>query len=75
MACVFGEAVVDLLAPESTLDVGEAGWIGAGCGGVDRGVTLEVDVEGSAAVGGVAELLTLDGGVGLEVLVAQVLGT
>ena len=53
-------------APERALDVGKAGRIGAGGAGVDGRVTLEVDVEGSAEINRVAELLALDGIVGLE---------
>ena len=53
-------------APECALDVREAGGVGAGGAWVDSRVTFEVDVEGCAEVDGVAELLALDGIVGLE---------
>lgn len=53
-------------APESALYVGEACRVLAASSWVDRGVTLEVDVEGCAEVGGIAELLALDGVVGLQ---------
>ena len=53
-------------APECAFDVGEAGGVRASGAWVDGRVTLEVDVEGSAEVDGVAELLALDGIVSLE---------
>ena len=69
---LVGVEVVDLLTPECTLDVCEASWVGAGGSWVDNGITLEVDVEGLAAVCGIAELLALDGVVGLEDGVAEI---
>ena len=53
-------------APKRAFDVSEAGGVGAGGAWVDGRVTLEVDVESRAEVDGVAELLALDGVVGLE---------
>lgn len=53
-------------APECAFDVGEAGGVGAGGTWVDGRVTLKIDVEGRAEINGVAELLALDGIVGLE---------
>lgn len=61
--CSFGG---DTRAPESAFDVGEGGWIRASGTWIDGGVTLEVDVKGSAEVGGIAELLAFDSVVGLE---------
>ena len=58
--------------PESTFDVGEAGWVFTASAGVNGGVTLKVDVEGSAEIGGITELLALDSVVGLESGQAQV---
>ena len=56
----------DAAAPEGALDVCERGRVGTAIGWVDRGVALKVNVEGSAEVGSVAELLALDGVVGFE---------
>lgn len=53
-------------SPECALYVGERWWFGASLSGSKRGVALEVDVECSAEVGGIAQLLALDGVIGPE---------
>ena len=53
-------------APECALDVRERGRLGACLGRSQGGVTLKVNVERAAQVGGIAELLALDRVVCLE---------
>lgn len=59
-------------SPQGALDVGEGRGVEAGITRVDGGVALEVDVEGCAEVGGIAELLAFNSIVGLEGVQAHV---
>lgn len=72
LACVHGRRGIDTRAPERALVVGDGGGIGAVWGGVERRVTLDVEVEASAEGGVVAELRAGERVVGLEGLQAQV---
>lgn len=56
----------DTRAPECALNVGEGGRIWACVGRGEGRIALKVDVERSAEVRGVTELLALDGVIGLE---------
>ena len=66
LALVLGGFLGDTGAPECAFDVGEGCWGWAISSRGKGRVSFEVDVEGSAEVGGVAELLAFDGVVRLE---------
>ncbi len=53
-------------APQGTLEVGDAGGVVTASGWLDARVSLDVDVEGRAEVGGITVLLTRDSVVRLK---------
>lgn len=60
--------------PEGALEVGCAGWVGAGCGWVEGWVSLDVYVERNASLGLVAEGGTCECIVASECVQAHVVG-
>lgn len=62
----------DISAPKRALDVGKARWVGAGSGRFDRWISLEVYVEASADVYGIAFVGALLGVVTIERVETQV---
>ena len=73
LALVRGRVDGDGQTPQDTLDVHSAGWVGAAVASLYARVSLEVDVEGSAASGRVAMFLALDGVVRAERIAEDVL--
>lgn len=69
---VGGSLLGDGGTPERTLDVGDGGRVGASSAWVGAGVTLEVDVEGSAQINVVAVRSALGWVVRVENVVRQV---
>lgn len=72
LSLVLGCFRGDTGAPERALDVGESRRVWASVGWSKGRVTLEVDVEGSAKAGSIAQLLTLDRIIRLERVQAHV---